>query len=94
MKAPTLEQCYRLLACSTSSTKEQIKASFRRLAHIHHPDKEGGSVARFTELKNAYDYLIKNHVQKEVDTKTYPYFKNGMVFYWPGDPGSYVGDEE
>lgn len=35
-----------------------VRSAYRRLALLAHPDRIGGSVLRFTELKNAYDRVM------------------------------------
>lgn len=49
---------HEILQIKPGASKEEIKIAFRKLAHIHHPDK-GGKVEDFTKIKNAYDYLMK-----------------------------------
>lgn len=88
-----ISKCYAVLELKETCSKEDIKASFRRLAMIHHPDR-GGTAKKFIEVKKAYDTLVKRHVQKESDGKVYPYWKNGWLYYWPGDTGTYVGYED
>ncbi len=89
-----IDNAYRLLGVSRSSTKDDIKKAFRGLAHIHHPDK-GGDADKFKAVLEAYNVLMKHHVRAELsEERTYPYWKNGFVYYWPGDTGSYVGDDE
>lgn len=61
---------YNILGLVQSCTKDEIKAAFYRLAKIHHPDK-GGDVKKFVEIKNAYEWLMKYHVQKIEQTKRY-----------------------
>ena len=41
-----------------SSTPEQIKRAYRRLAMQTHPDK-GGATADFIRVKDAYDCLVE-----------------------------------
>ncbi len=59
---------YQILQVSHSSSPEEIKRSFRKLAVQYHPDKnEGNSIAeeRFREIKEAYDIL--SNTQKRQD---------------------------
>lgn len=38
---------------------DAVRRAFRNLAHLHHPDKAGGSKETFIELRDAYDWLMK-----------------------------------
>lgn len=50
---------YKTLRISPSATIEEIKHSFRVLAHQYHPDKNNGSTTSlFMEVKDAYEVLI------------------------------------
>jgi hypothetical protein len=48
------------LGLDRSSDIAQVKRSFRRLAHDHHPDR-GGDSAAFAELSLAYRVLLAEH---------------------------------
>ena len=54
-----MNKYYLILGISTGATKEEIKKAFRRLAHIHHPDVNGGRDAKFKEINEAYTALMK-----------------------------------
>ena len=47
---------YKILGINQSSSDDEIKKAYRRLASQHHPDK-GGDTARFQEIQQAYDTL-------------------------------------
>lgn len=51
---------YEILGISPDASKEEIKKAFRKLAHIHHPDK-GGDEKKFKEINNAYTELMKGN---------------------------------
>ncbi|KIK63210.1 hypothetical protein GYMLUDRAFT_41536 [Collybiopsis luxurians FD-317 M1] len=52
---------YQLLEVEETATADEIKRSFRRLALLHHPDKNKddveGATKRFAELQQAYEVL-------------------------------------
>lgn len=47
---------YAILGVSKTATADEIKKSFRRLAHEHHPDK-GGDAKKFKDINEAYQVL-------------------------------------
>jgi hypothetical protein len=47
-----------VLGIEPGSDRERISAAYKKLALIHHPDKEGGSDDKFVEIKKARDELI------------------------------------
>ena len=63
-----LKEGYRIFGIDESSSKEDIKSNFRRLAKKYHPDhnKNNNATDQFEKLKLWYDYLLANHVQKVV----------------------------
>jgi molecular chaperone DnaJ len=51
---------YQVLGVPKTSTQDEIKKAYRKLAHQHHPDKNQGnkdSEAKFKEINNAYEVL-------------------------------------
>lgn len=48
---------YAVLGVPKTASQDEIKRAFRKLAHQHHPDKQGGDEARFKELNEAYAVL-------------------------------------
>lgn len=50
------QNLYRVLQCSPRATPEEIRASYRRLARLNHPD-QGGSTSAFQSLASAYAVL-------------------------------------
>ncbi len=57
-----------VLRLSSESSESEIRAAYRRLASVHHPDRfsslgpEAVELARkrFRRIKNAFDYLMRN----------------------------------
>lgn len=67
-----LPDYYKILQVSTTATSAEIKAAYRRLAKIYHPDKNwGGLLAeeKFKEIKEAYETLIHPHKRARYDAK-------------------------
>lgn len=48
---------YQTLGIPLTSTPEQIRSAYRRLAKQFHPDVAGGDTARFQKIVEAYDAL-------------------------------------
>ncbi len=47
---------YKILGVEKGASEDEIKKSFRRLAHEHHPDK-GGDQQKFKDINEAYQVL-------------------------------------
>ncbi len=58
---------YKTLGVDKSASKEDIKKSFRKLAHEHHPDK-GGNSEKFKEASEAYSVLSDDQKRSQYDT--------------------------
>ncbi len=53
-----LKDYYKTLRVQPTATQQQVRISFRQLAHLYHPDKNPGNVvaeAAFREIKEAYE---------------------------------------
>lgn len=48
---------YSILGVDRNASAEEIKKAYRKAAHQHHPDKQGGDEARFKEVNEAYQVL-------------------------------------
>lgn len=62
---------YQILGLSRQATKEDIKAAYRSLAKIHHPDKnpdDEGAAERFLKVQEAYDILFNDITRITYDT--------------------------
>lgn len=53
---------YQVLGLDPGATPEEIKKAYRKLASKHHPDK-GGDTAKFQEIQQAYDGLMKGETE-------------------------------
>lgn len=61
-----MQEYYRILGLKPGASKAEIKKAFRKLAHIHHPDKKTGDTDRFKKIINAYETLFNgSFVDKE-----------------------------
>jgi molecular chaperone DnaJ len=58
---------YKTLGVEKSASQEEIKKAFRKLAHKHHPDKQGGDEAKFKEINEAFQVLGDENKRKQYD---------------------------
>ncbi|MFH1162253.1 MAG: molecular chaperone DnaJ [Candidatus Jorgensenbacteria bacterium] len=79
-----MKDYYKTLGVSRDASEEDIKKAYRRLAHQHHPDKTGGSDAKFKELNEAYQVLGNSEKRSQYD-------RFGTVFSSGGGP-AYGGE--
>ena len=73
---------YQVLGVSKTSSTDEIKKAFRKLAHEHHPDKKGGTDAKFKEINEAYQVLSNPEKRKQYD-------QFGSSFESAGGPGGF-----
>ncbi len=57
---------YSILGVTSSATREEIKAAFRSLARLHHPDKAGDAV-KFKEVNEAHGILADDEKRSGYD---------------------------
>lgn len=57
---------YTVFGVSEDASPEEIKKAFRRLAHVHHPDK-GGNAETFKQLNTAQMILLDPAKRREYD---------------------------
>lgn len=64
----------KVLECSESSTIDDIKLSYRRLAKRVHPDvnKSPSASVQFRSLTDSYQYLLKYHSPREEEARPAP----------------------
>lgn len=58
---------YDILGVSKSATDDEIKKSYRKLAHKYHPDKSGGDEKKFKEINEAYQVLSDKSKRQQYD---------------------------
>ncbi len=58
---------YDTLGVSPQATLTEIKASFRQLAKVYHPDMTGGDAVVFASIKEAYEVLSTPHRRQWYD---------------------------
>lgn len=58
---------YKILGVNKSSSEEDIKKAYRKLAHKYHPDKPGGDEAKFKEVNEAYQVLSNKEKRAQYD---------------------------
>lgn len=64
---------YKILGLNNGASEDEIKKSFRKLAHKYHPDKKGGDEKKFKEISEAYSILSDKKKKEQYD-------KYGRVF--------------
>jgi molecular chaperone DnaJ len=62
-----MKDYYKILGVSRDASKEEIKKSYRKLAHKYHPDKKDGDEAKFKEINEAYQALSDDGKRKQYD---------------------------
>ncbi len=74
--------CYQILGIQSSATEEEIKKAYRKLAHLHHPDK-GGDAKKFSQVNQAYKDALDN-LKNKSPFKVWDTPKTND--YWRGAP--------
>ena len=60
----TIEKAQKIFELEEDATVKEIKKAWRRLVHIHHPDK-GGNEEEFKKIKMAYGVLLRSIGDKQ-----------------------------
>ena len=58
---------YEILGVPKSSSADEIKKAYRKLAHQYHPDKQGGNEEKFKEISEAYGILADAKKRAQYD---------------------------
>lgn len=69
---------YNILQVTPNATIDEIKSSFRKLSLKYHPDKNQQFVEQYTNIINAYKYLINNNKLIPYDNSNTIYEKNDI----------------
>jgi hypothetical protein len=67
----SLPDYYKILQVPVTATSAEIKAAYRRLAKIYHPDKSTphANEERFRQIKEAYEHLVDPQRRARYDAK-------------------------
>jgi len=70
------EQAAKKLGLKPTATPDEVKKSFYKLARKYHPDRPGGSEAKFKIINEAYQILTKTprQVQRDIFTEIKDYY--------------------
>ncbi|MDD2785661.1 MAG: molecular chaperone DnaJ [Patescibacteria group bacterium] len=78
---------YKILGVEKGASEDEIKKAFRRLAHEHHPDKNGGNEQKFKDINEAYQVLGDKQKRTTYDQFGSAAFENGGM----GGQGGFGG---
>lgn len=78
---------YKILGVEKGAGEDEIKKAFRRLAHEHHPDKNGGNEQKFKDINEAYQVLGDKQKRSTYDQFGSAAFENGGM----GGQGGFNG---
>ena len=62
--------CYDILGVTKSSTQDEIKASYRKLTLINHPDRNNNSLestSKIQEINKAYEIIGNSDTRMKYD---------------------------
>lgn len=60
--ATRMRDPYRVLGVPGNASDQEVRSAYRRLAHLHHPDHNAGSLdaaGRFEEVQDAYGEIVR-----------------------------------
>ncbi len=78
---------YAILGVNKSSSKDEIKKAFHKLAHKYHPDKNKGDDSKFKEVNEAYQVLSDEQKRAQYDQ----FGSNPQGGFGGGQPGAGFG---
>ena len=62
-----MKDYYSILGVDKNASEEDIKKSFRKLAHKYHPDKKTGDEKKFKDISEAYSVLSDKDKRQQYD---------------------------
>ncbi|KAK4151772.1 hypothetical protein C8A00DRAFT_16871 [Chaetomidium leptoderma] len=71
LKKSLRKDYYRILGIEKTASESEIKKAYRKLAIVHHPDKNPGDAAaeaRFKDISEAYETLIDHEKRQRYDS--------------------------
>jgi curved DNA-binding protein CbpA len=54
---------FKVLGIPHTATNDEIESAYRKLAKVHHPDRQGGSVEQMQAINKARDQLNDPHLR-------------------------------
>ena len=78
------------LGVDKNASEADLKAAFRKLAHQHHPDKNGGDDKKFKEVNEAYQTLSDKNKRAQYDQ----FGSDGPSFGGGGQSGNPFGGQQ
>jgi len=67
---------YTTLGVDKSASQDEIKKAFRKLAHKHHPDKQGGDEEKFKKINSAYQVIGDEKKRQQYDQFGHSAYEN------------------
>lgn len=61
------QDLYSTLGIPKNASPDEIKKAYRKLAHQHHPDKQGGDADKFKKISEAYQVLSNPNKRAQYD---------------------------
>jgi len=75
---------YKILGIAKGASQDEIRTAFRKQAHQHHPDKQGGNTEKFKEANEAFQVLNDPQKRAQYDQFGSSFDQAGMG----GAPGA------
>jgi len=77
-----LSEYYNILGLPANSSIEEIKKAYRKKARLYHPDinHQPDAIDKFIRITEAYDFLISNHENRELNDEEYFRIVDSITF--------------